>query len=75
MPQVNYFRCLEYVKKVKFLLKVSDHEFQKFVLELGPVDGILARPVKKIFYPVNVSLNFSLQKMKDVVSWNFLKSN
>ena len=46
---------------------VSDSDVQDFVLKLGPVDELLARPVRHISQNVDVQLEFSLRKLKHVV--------
>ena len=55
-----------------FDLLVSDSDVQDFVLKLGPVDELLARPVRHISQNVDVQLEFSLRKLKHVVCFCFL---
>ena len=53
---------------VNCLFSVSDHDFQDYVLNLGPVDSLWSRPVKNRFQSIEVGLEFSLRKIQDVVS-------
>ena len=52
---------------VFFLKIVSDQEIHRFVLNLGPVDSPLARPIRNAKGTIKVEIKMSLYQVQDVV--------